>query len=66
MGAVGKGSVGIAVCDPCWDSPGVVAGAVSSVALPFQHVPCSEMGPEQEGVPCSVGGSVGSCKLHWV
>lgn len=60
--------MGIWVCGSCWDSLGVVAGAggVSSGPPPFQHVPGSEMGPEQEGVPCSVEGSVGSYVLHWV
>lgn len=64
--AVEKGSVGIWVYGPCWDRPVVAAeaGSVSSVLLPFQHVPYSEMDPEQEEVPCSVEGSVGSYELH--
>lgn len=62
------GSVDIAVCGPCWNSPGPVAGAVgvSFELLPFRCVPGSERGPEQGDVPCSAEGSVGSCVLNWV
>lgn len=55
------GSVDIGMCVPYWDSLGIVpeAEGVSS-----GYVPSSEMCPEQEGVPCSVEGSVDSCGLH--
>lgn len=60
------GSVDIEMCVPYWDSLGIVpeAEGVSSGYPRFQHVPSSEMCPEQEGVPCSVEGSVDSCGLH--
>lgn len=59
--AVWRGSVGIEVCGPYWDSPGIVAeaGDVSSGPLPSQHVLSNEMGPEQEGAPYFEKGSVG-------